>query len=382
MTPSPITAQFSGTPTLRDEAISIHVLLQLKSFGHNYTSDRGIRMALPPGKIPVDVLKDVVFKNLGAKRPEVVLGPSAGIDGTVIDVGDRSLITSMDPITGAEDRIGWLAVNVNANDVATFGCEPRFMLSCILLPEKSKKATVETISAQMSGAAEDLGIAIVGGHCETTFGLKSPIVVGCAIGVTEKNRYVTASGANPGDKLILTKSAGIEGTAILASDREQQLEKVLSKRLLRNAKQFYKQISVVKEATTAFKTGRVHAMHDPTEGGIAGAIHEMADASGVGVKIFIEKIRVEPETAKICKFYQIDPLQLIASGSLLIATEPSFAKKIVNTLEESMIHAEIVGEFLPSPKKRLIVHENGKTEALVRPMADQLWQALKYSSTP
>ena len=288
----------------------------------------------------------------------------------------------MYPITGATDRIGWLAVNVNANDVATFGCEPRFLLSCILLPEKSDRATVETITKQMSRAAEDLEMAIVGGHCETTPSLKTPIVVGCAIGMTEKNNYVTAGGANHGDKLILTKSAGIEGTAILASDRERQLEKGLDKNMLKNAKQFYKQISVVKDAVTAFKTGGVHAMHDPTEGGVAGAVHEMADASNLGVRIFREKIRVEPETARICDFYRIDPLQLIASGSLLIAAEPAFAEKIVETLRKNMIHAETIGEFLPSPEKRLLVHENGKTGVLVRPATDQLWQALRRSPTP
>jgi hydrogenase maturation factor len=339
-------------------------------------------MTLPPGKIPADILKDVVFRNLGAKRPEVILGPSTGIDGTIIDVGNKSLISSMDPITGAIDRIGWLAVNVNANDVATFGCVPRFMLSCILLPEKSNRATVETITTQMSRAAEDLGIAIVGGHCETTPGLKSPIVVGCAIGVTEKNRYVTAGGAKPSDKLILTKSAGIEGTAILASDRENQLKEVLNAATLKSAKQFYKRISIVKDALTAFKTGGVHAMHDPTEGGIAGAIHEMADASNLGVKISGEKIRVEPETVKICEFYRIDPLQLIASGSLLVASEPASAEEIVKTLRKKRVHAEIIGEFLPSREKRLIIHENGKTGVLARPVTDQLWQALEHSPTP
>jgi hydrogenase expression/formation protein HypE len=334
-------------------------------------------MPLPPGKIPVSILKEVVFKNLGAKLPEVVLGPSAGIDGTIIDLGDRSLISSMDPITGAEDRIGWLAVNVNANDVATFGCEPRFMLSCILLPERSTKATVETITVQMNRAALELQVAIVGGHCETTPGLRSPIVVGCAIGLTEKNRYVTAGGAKPGDKLVLTKSAGIEGTAILASDREQQLKEALDDSVLKSAKQFYKRISIVKDAITAFNAGGVHAMHDPTEGGVTGAIHEMADASNVGVKIFPERISVEPETARICEFYRIDPHQLIASGSLLIAAEPSRANDIIKTLGENMIPAKIIGEFLASPEKRLAVNEDGKSNVLVRPVTDQLWQALE-----
>jgi hydrogenase maturation factor len=334
-------------------------------------------MTLPPGKIPIDILKEVVFKNLGARRDEVVLGPSAGIDGAVINVGDKSLIVSMDPITGALDIIGWLAVNVNANDIATFGCEPLFLVSCILLPEKAEKKIVEIISAQMNKAAKALGIAIVGGHCETTPGLTNPIVIGCIMGVTEKGKYVTAGGAKPGDLLILTKSVGIEGTAILASDREDQLKKVLSTGLLTNAKEFYKRISIVKDAITAFRTGGVHAMHDPTEGGVAGAIHEMADASKLGVSIQEEKIRIQPETLKICNVYGIDPLQLIASGSLLIAADPSHAERIVKTLRENQIDGEIIGEFLSSPEKRLIKHKNGKTENLPRPVTDQLWQALK-----
>ena len=185
-------------------------------------------MKLPPGKIPVDILKEVVFKNLGADRKEVTVGPSAGIDGAVLDLGDKSLIVSMDPITGAVERIGWLAVNVNANDVATFGVEPAFLFSCIMLPENAERKLVETISTQMNAAAKNLGIAIVGGHCESTPGLTNPIVVGCIMGLTEKGRYVTAGGAKSGDKLILTKSAGIEGTAILASDRERELKKAMS----------------------------------------------------------------------------------------------------------------------------------------------------------
>ena len=175
---------------------------------------------LPFGKVPLDILKEVVFKNLGIKRDEVVLGPSAGFDGAVIDIGNKSLIVSMDPITGAIERIGWLAVNINANDVATFGVEPVFFFSCILLPEKADRKTVETICVQMNEAAKDLGMAIVGGHCEVTPGLVNPIVVGCAMGLTEKGNYVTAGGAKLGDKLILTKSAGIEGTAI-----SRQIEK-------------------------------------------------------------------------------------------------------------------------------------------------------------
>jgi len=334
-------------------------------------------MGLPFGKIPIDVLREVIFKNLGVKRREVVLGPSVGIDGAVIDAGDKSLIVSMDPITGALERIGWLAVNINANDISTFGVEPAFFFSCILLPEKADKATVEIICAQMDKAAKKLGMAIAGGHCEVTPGLTHPIVIGCAMGVTEKGNYVTAGGAKVGDKLILTKTAGIEGTAILASDKEQQLKKALNTSLLKKAKQFFDQISVVKEAITAYKTGSVNAMHDPTEGGVAGGIHEIADASNLGFKIFEEKIPVSKETFEICKFFKINPLYLIASGSMLIATKQKSAEEIVKVLKENEIQANIIGEMLLTPEKRIIKRKDGSEEELARPVCDHLWLALE-----
>ncbi|MEM3377498.1 MAG: AIR synthase family protein [Candidatus Bathyarchaeia archaeon] len=334
-------------------------------------------MKLPPGKIPVDILKEVVFKNLGAPRKEVLIGPAAGIDGAVLDVGDKSLIVSMDPITGAVERIGWLAVNVNANDVATFGVEPAFLFSCMLLPENADKALVEAMSSQMNAAAKDLGIAIVGGHCESTPSLTNPIVVGCIMGLTAKGCYVTAGGAKAGDKLILTKSAGIEGTAILAADREPMLKKAMDAQMLQAAKSFYNQISVVKDALTAYRTGGVHAMHDPTEGGVAGGIHEMADASNLGVKIFREAVPVKPETARLCGIFQVDPLQLISSGALLIAAEPESADAIIRSLKREQIPAAVIGEFTENTRQRVLIKEDGMAETLPRPLSDHLWIALR-----
>ncbi len=333
-------------------------------------------MTLPPGKIPINILTDVVFKNLGAKRPEVVLGPTAGIDGAIIDIENKSLIVSMDPITAAVERIGWSAVNVNANDVATFGVEPTFLVSCIMLPENAVRQTVEIISSQMDAAAKALGIAIVGGHCETTPGLANPIVVGCIMGLTDKGNYVTAGGAKVGDRLILTKSAGIEGTAILASDRESQLMKALNAQMLSDAKEFYSQISVVQDALIAYRTGGVHAMHDPTEGGILGGIHEMADASNLGVRVYEDKIAVEPETAKICRYFEIDPLQLIGSGALLIAAEAGKTAEIIENLAKKKICAAEIGEFGGNVNKRLLMQKDGSARELPRPVSDHLWQAL------
>ena len=333
-------------------------------------------MRLPPGKIPIDILQNVVFKNLGATRREVAIGPKAGIDGAVIDSGDKSIIVSMDPITGAVDQIGWLTVNINANDIATFGVQPAFLFSCILLPENAEKKIVETIAAQMNDAAKELGVAIVGGHCEATPGLTNPIVVGCIMGLTDKGSYITAAGAKPQNKLLLTKSAGIEGTAILASDREKQLKKVLGTKKLEEAKNFYRQISIVNDALTAFKTGGVSAMHDPTEGGVIGGIHEMADAAGLGVRIFEEKIPVQPETAKICTYFKIDPLLLIGSGALLIAAKAQEAKAIIQKLKAQRIHASVIGEFVEGKDQRFLVQKGGKTRVLPRSKSDHLWKAL------
>jgi len=197
------------------------------------------------------------------------------------------------------------------------------------------------------------------------------------MGITDKGSYVTAGGAKPKDKLILTKSAGIEGTAILASEKEKQLKKVLSPTTLQSAEKFYNSISVVRDALTAIKVGGVNAMHDPTEGGVSGGVHEMADASDLGVIIYEEKIQIKPETEKICEFFKIDPLQLVSSGALLISAKPQSANKIIKALGSDRIYASIIGEFLENQRDRIMMKKNGKSHALPRPISDHLWLALK-----
>lgn len=334
-------------------------------------------MSLPIGKVPVEILKEIVFKNLGYKRAEVTLGPSAGYDGAVIDLGKKSLVASMDPITGAAERVGWLAVNINANDVATFGVEPAFFLSCVLLPEKADQKIIEVICSQMDVAARDLKMAIIGGHCEVTPELTNPVVIGCALGITDKGCYVTAGGAKPRDKLVLTKSAGIEGTAILATERYNLLLSMgANEKLLKSAQKFFERISVVKDGIIAFKTCGVNAMHDPTEGGILGGIHEMADASNLGVKVFEERIPVAPETMEVCRLFGIDPLQLISSGAMLIAAKPEYTDQILKRLEDEKIEVSVIGEFLNDPTKRMFVRKDRRLESLPRPKCDHLWLAL------
>jgi hydrogenase maturation factor len=197
------------------------------------------------------------------------------------------------------------------------------------------------------------------------------------MGIAEKGKYVTAGEAKPGDKIILTKSAGIEGTAILATEKEEQLKKAVNLILLQRAKKFYDKISVVKDALIAVKTGGVHAMHDPTEGGVSGGIHEMAEASNVGFQVYEEKIPIQPETQEICDYFKIDPLQLISSGALLISAEPEVAEKIVRELKQNKIDASVVGEFLQNKREHKIIRKDGTIQTLPRPVSDHLWLALK-----
>jgi hydrogenase maturation factor len=334
-------------------------------------------MSFPLGKVPIEVLQKIVFRNLGAMRNDVILSPAVGEDAAIVRVGEEVLAIATDPITGAEEWLGWLAVNVSANDVATCGVRPRWFTSCILLPESSREELVEKICSQMDKAARQLGIAIIGGHCEITPGLEHPIVTGCSMGVAENGKYVTTSGAKIGDNIIMTKGMGIEGTAILASDRRKELLKVFDEDFVKKAEDFFTKISVVNDALTAFQTGGVSAMHDPTEGGVAGGLHELADAANVGFQVYEEKILVSEETRKICAHFEIDPLQLISSGSLLIVAEKEKTEEIVNRLSQNDVPASVIGEVKKPEFGRKIVSKTGKKVDLVRPISDHLWAALE-----
>ncbi len=333
-------------------------------------------MSFLPGKVPTEVLEEIVFKNLGAKRDDVVLSPSIGEDAAIVQAGNEILAISSDPITGAEEWLGWLAVHVSANDIATRGIQPRWFNSIILLPQNSTTELIKKICTQMDKAARQLNIAITGGHCEITPGIEHPIVTGCAVGVAENGKYVTTSGARINDRIILTKGTGIEGTAILASDRRLELLKVFDESFLKKAENFFEKISVVKDAITAFRTGGVSAMHDPTEGGVAGGLHELADVANVGFQVYKEKILIPEETRKICAHFEIDPLQLISSGSLLIVAEEEQTDRIISSLSRKGVQASVIGEVIEPALGRNLVTKTGEKTELTRPVSDHLWTAL------
>jgi len=324
---------------------------------------------MKPGKLPPELLEKLVLSRLPSKGKGVIVGPGTGIDGAALRV-DGTLVASSDPITGATRRIGFYAVHVNANDVAVMGAEPRWFLTTILLPENADEGLLSEIIYEISREAKRLGVAVVGGHTEVTPGLDRPIVVGTMLGEAEK--LVRPDGAKPGDAIIMTKWAGLEGTAIIASEREDELKEIFGEALVERAKSLLEYLSVVPEAMLL--RNFADAMHDPTEGGILNGLHEMADASGLGLRIFADRIPVREETERICSLYGINPLALISSGSLLAAVPRDNARFVVERLLARGINAAIIGEFL-AEKKRIMI-KGGDELPLPRPVSDELWKVV------
>jgi hydrogenase expression/formation protein HypE len=303
---------------------------------------------LPLGKLPVDLLARLLAQ-APIKDPRVLYGPGIGLDCAVIDLGERILVFKSDPITFATDDIGWYAVQVSANDVATTGAAPRWMLACLLLPENdTTQARVEAIFEQIYHAAAQLGISIVGGHTEITYDLHRPVLVGTLIGEVDRERLVIPSNVLPGDHLLLTKGVPIEGTALLAREFPQQLSGVLSLAELEEARQYLYRpgISVVRDAQIATRAGRVHAMHDPTEGGLAGALWELSDASAKRLVIDPAAVLVPELSRRICAAFGLNPLATIASGALLIAAAADDAPAIRTALESQGIACSEIGRIV------------------------------------
>ena len=332
------------------------------------------------GKLPPEIMTKFLFGMTGAKSKRVVVEPALGLDFGVVrlDGGpkERYLIVSSDPITGVRERAGWYAVNVSANDVATSGNRPEFMQSIILLPEDASERQVGTLSSEMDRTAADLGITIVGGHTEITPGLNRPIVVTTAFAVT--GSYVTAAGARDGDTLMMTKTAGVEGTAILGTD--SRFNRLLAEGTVARAARYSEMLSVVEEAVGAYRTGAVHAMHDCTEGGVLGAIYEMATASGLGLKVDEADIPVAEETRAICSSLGVDPLKLISSGTLLIAVEKGSEALVREAVAAAGSTVASIGRF-ESEKGVILARGNGR-EVVRGPPKDEIWRLHEESREP
>lgn len=328
------------------------------------------------GKVPSDVLRRVVFNRLGVTSDRLLQGPGVGEDAAVIDDGNKVLVVATDPITGAIGNVGWLAVHINANDIASTGARPLWFLCATLLPEDADEELLEEIMEQINDACLELGVSLIGGHTETTPGLDRPILVGFMIGEAKKDAYVTTGGAKPGDVIILTKAAGIEGTAVLAQDLKSVLEERVGREVLSSAESMLNLISVVPEAMRAIEVGGVHSLHDPTEGGLLNGLWEMAEAAGVGVIMREEAVPIAEETRLISEALCIDPLKLMGSGALLIVSEPARAGRIISALCEIGVDASIIGEVTPKAEGRTLVKADGSKVPIEAVDQDEVYRVL------
>ena len=339
-------------------------------------------MPLLTGKLPAELLARLLSRVV-RRDPRVLLGPTLGEDAALIDLGDRVLVAKADPVTFATDRIGWYAVHVNANDVACMGARPAWFLATILLPQGAPEALAEEVFAQIEAACEVLGVTLVGGHTEVTYGLDRPIVAGAMLAEAAAGRIVRNADARPGDHLILTKGIAIEGTALLARDAaDHLLRRGFDAASLERARALLDRpgVSVVREALLACDTAPVHAMHDPTEGGLATALHELAAASGLVAEVRAEAVTVLPETEEVCRALALDPLGLLASGSLLIALAEGDCERVRDALSKADISAACLGRLIEGTEG-VIIDGRGERRDIPYFQRDELARFLESLGT-
>ena len=330
-------------------------------------------MYIPPGKLPPDLLNKLL-KKYALPGPGVVVGPGIGLDAAVVDAGipGEYLLLKTDPITLVGEDIGFYAVNINANDIACMGGTPRWFTAAVFLPEgRTDEALVESIFRSLSETCASIGAALTGGHTEVTHGIDRPIIVGNLTGTVPKDGLKTAAGVRPGDAIILTKGIAIEAVSIIARERREELLRHYPGEYVERCAGFIRDpgISVVKDARIALEAGDVHALHDPTEGGLSSGLYEMAEAAGVRLEIDAERMLALPEAAELLGRYGLDPLGTIASGSLLIAAPEGEAGKIVSALRSGGVRAARIGKATGGPKGVSLARE-GVTEDFPRFQTD------------
>ncbi len=311
-----------------------------------------------------------------------VVGPRIGEDAAVVDIGDRYLVAATDPITFTTDLIGWYAVQVNANDVATMGAQPRWFLATALLPEgQTGEGLVREIFGQMREACQAMGIAFIGGHTEITPELNRPIVVGTMLGEVAKDKLVTSSGAKVGDVVIVTKGLPIEGASIIAREKASELrQKGVPEETVAKAQRFLFEpgISVVREATVACQVASVHALHDPTEGGLATGLWELAEASQVMIEVNEASLPILPEGKVLCEAFDLNPLGVIASGALLICVAEGDAEKVVAALKENDIAAFLIGQIAAQGQPQVLLRRlDGTKTTLTNFAKDEIVKLFK-----
>ncbi len=328
---------------------------------------------LPLGKVPIGILKKIL--DYVDTDDSVLVPPGIGIDAAIVRSHDNIIVSACDPITGASREVGWLSVHVNANDIAACAARPQWYIVTLLFPEDSGEEEIyETMRGIRQGLRE-VGAVLVAGHTELTNKVKDTIVVGTMIGTPMvRGRYVSNKGAKVGDIIIMTKGAGIEGTWILAETFHDKLG--LSEKELENIRKLKKMISVLPDVKALIGIGveNIHAMHDATEGGLLGALYEVAEASGVGFEVYEEDIVILEETQRIAERLMVDPLKLISSGTLIAVIDSRYSDMAIKALRNRGIQATVIGHITSG--RRIIRRLDGGIVEIKEPPIDELWRIL------
>jgi len=325
------------------------------------------------GKIPEVVLKRSVFKLIKHRRKEVLVKPGVGLDCSQIELGnDEILVMSTDPITGTSKNIGTLAANITANDIACSGADIIGLMVSILLPKVTEEDVLKNIMKELEDVCEQNNMEILGGHTEVTDVVSVPVITVTGVGKIKKNKRQSADKVKEGYEIVMTKWAGLEGSAIIAKEKEEELLTRYNSDLVDSAKEFFNHISIVKDARIASDNGAV-LMHDVTEGGVFGALWELSSATKLGIEVDLKKIPLRQETVEICEFYDINPYMLISSGSLLIAT--IHGNQLVKKLNEAGIDAAVIGRFKKGNNKE--IHNDDEIRFLEPPSVDELYKVVK-----
>jgi hydrogenase expression/formation protein HypE len=333
---------------------------------------------LPAGKLPSWLLRKVLPGS--SRDPDILVGPGLGRDAAAIAVGERVIVAKNDPITFASEGGAAHLVEVNANDVACMGATPRWLLVTALLPHGVTPADVLNQFADLRETCRHRSVELIGGHTEIVSGLERPILVGMMLGEAAPHELLRPGQAQPSDVLLVTKGLAIEGTALLARERADQLRDRIGEASLAAAARLMDQpgISVIAEAEIARRSGEVTALHDPTEGGLASAVRELATVSGAGVEIDAAAVPILPETRAVADALDIDPLGMLASGSLLIATRPEGVSRIVHDIEAAGIPVSVVGRLTDDPQEASLIID-GTRRSLPQFAVDEVARLLSQS---
>jgi len=324
------------------------------------------------GKLPESVLERSVLKQINHRREEVIVGPALGQDCAVLELKEGEVFTlSSDPITGTVKDLGSHCIHITANDLAASGAEPVGVMLTIMLPSQTKESELKQIMQDADITCKKLGMEILGGHTEVTDVVNQPLVSVTGVGKVRKDDLTLATLMKAGQDIVVTKWIGLEATAILAKEKEAQLRAVWSGELIDTAKNFDQYLSVIPEAKVA-RGMQVTAMHDITEGGILGALWEMANGARVGLEVDLRKIPIRQETIEICEFFKLNPYLIMSSGSMLMSTDDG--KGLVEGLQRAGIEATIIGKTNGSNER--IIKRGDEVSYLGKPQVDELYKVI------